>query len=91
MFSNGTIRVLSPKTVDGNRPKIGADGRIEYKEEFLPITAKRPLERQNNRLPDHLKKKIEVVSNGDIKPVAIQSAATETVVKKRGPKPKDHA
>lgn len=69
MLKGDCLRVLSPKTEDGNRPRIGTDGRIEYKEEFLPLTAKRALERQNNRLPAHLKKIIEpVITREAVKP-----------------------
>lgn len=96
MFPNGTIRVVSPVTEDGNRPKLDDRGQQIWKEDFFPLSAKRAFENQNNRLPKHLKKIIEVVGNGDIKPVAPASNQAivdepPVVVKRRGPKPKQHA
>lgn len=95
MFPNGTIRVVTPVTEDGNRPKLDDRGQQIWKEDFFPASAKRAFELQNSRLPKHLKKIIEVVSDGDIKPVApaSQSVVQEVpvVVKKRGPKPRNHA
>jgi hypothetical protein len=38
------------------------DGRLVYKETFLPTSSKRDLDLQNKYLPDILKKKIELVS-----------------------------
>lgn len=95
MFPNGTIRVLSPITEDGNRPKLDKSGQRMWKEDFFPVTALKAFERRNARLPDHLKKKIEPVSNGDVP--AVQNVQTQVMaeapvtVKKRGPKPKQHA
>lgn len=99
MFPNGTIRVLSPITEDGNRPKLDRNGQRMWREDFFPATSLKAFERRNNRLPDHLKKKIEPVSDGDVavkQPAQAVTAAvvvTETpnVVKKRGPKPKNNA
>jgi hypothetical protein len=95
IFKGGTIRVLTPVTEDGNRPKLDAGGQRIWKEEYFPATAQRAFERRNNRLPDHLKKKIEPVSNGDIQEqpaTTVSTVSTSTaVVKKRGPKPKAHA
>jgi len=99
MFNGDCLRVLSPKTEDGNRPRIGYDGRIEYREDFLPLTARRALERQNSRLPSHLKKIIEPVYTKEIvKPEPatqefnVGNGNSATVVnadrKKPGPKPK---
>lgn len=42
-----------------------------YKEIELPLSAKKHMERQNNNLPAHLKKKIEVI--GQDAPAAVQS------------------
>lgn len=86
MIKGDCLRVLSPKTEDGNRPRIGPDGRIVYKEEFLPLTAKRALDRQNNRLPNHLKKVIEVVTTSEV--VTSQPIAEVPKKSKPGPKPK---
>jgi hypothetical protein len=96
MFPNGTIRVVTPVTEDGNRPKLNDQGQQIWKEDFFPITAKRAFELQNARLPKHLKKIIEVVNNGDVPAVApvsnqVTVAELPVVVKKRGPKPKVHA
>lgn len=86
MIKGDCLRVLSPKTEDGNRPRIGPDGRIVYKEEFLPLTAKRALDRQNNRLPNHLRKVIEVVTTSEV--VAEKNPVTVPAKLKPGPKPK---
>lgn len=90
MFPNGTIRVVTPVTEDGNRPKI-VDGMPVYKETFLPKTAKRAMEKQNDRLPNHLKKSIEVLEDA---PVTVQPKAEAAPPKPRvkpGPKPKQNA
>lgn len=81
IFPNGTLRVVSPVTEDGNRPKI-VDGMPVYKETFLPKTAKRALDRQNNNLPNHLKKKIEIVDEG---------TPAKKLKSKPGPKPRPNA
>jgi hypothetical protein len=60
-FKGDYLRVLSPVTIDGMTPKIGADGKVEYKEDHLPVTAQKILEKKNLKLPVHLRKKIEVV------------------------------
>lgn len=98
IFPKGTLRVVSPVTEDGNRPKI-VDGMPVYKETFLPKTAKRALERQNNNLPNHLKKQIQELEEDYVEPTQEAGpVATQQVVKqplvvknKRGPKPKNHA
>lgn len=61
----GYLRVTSPLTIDGTRPRYDEQGRMMYKETELPLSAKKHLERQNNDLPDHLKKKIEVIKPGE--------------------------
>lgn len=79
MFFNGPyLRVLSPATTNGVNLKIGDDDKVIYKEAHLPLTAKRSIEQQNAKLPDHLKKKVEVVGT---EPVSVR--------KKPGPKPKE--
>lgn len=55
------IEVTSPVTIDGTHPKYDSGGKLMYKKTLLPITAKKHIERQNQNLPDHLKKKIEVL------------------------------
>lgn len=52
---------MSPVTTDGTTPRIGPDGRIVYKEDHLPVTARKILEKKNLKLPEHLRKKIELV------------------------------
>lgn len=94
IFKGGTIRVVSPVTEDGNRPKLDDGGQQIWKEDFFPASAKRSFEIQNARLPKHLKKIIEPVSDGDITPPvqpASQVVEQPVVIKKRGPKPKNHA
>lgn len=82
MFFNGPyLRVLSPVTTNGVNLKIGEDDKVVYKEAHLPLSAKRELEKQNAKLADHLKKKIEVVGNNAFMEESIAR-------KKPGPKPK---
>lgn len=60
-FQSGPyLRVKSPITTDGINIKLSGD-RVQYKITELPLTAKRELEKQNAKLPDNLKKIIEVV------------------------------
>src|SRR5687767_3264498 len=68
MYTQGSyLRVLTPRVTNGTNLQIGADGRIDYKEAHLPISAKRKMEEYNRKLPNHLKKVIEVV-HGNIEP-----------------------
>jgi hypothetical protein len=93
IYPKGTLRVVSPVTVDGNRPKI-VNGMQVYKETYLPKTARRALENQNKRLPDHLKKKIEPLEEDYVDPaqgVQPVEAPAEKPKGKPGPKPKVHA
>lgn len=60
------LRVLSPLTTDGISPVVLND-RIQYREDHLPLTAKKMLDAKNEKLPTGLKKKIEVVSD-DVRP-----------------------
>jgi hypothetical protein len=61
MFTQGSyLRVLTPRTTNGNNLLIDGD-KVVYKEDHLPITAKKYLEIYNASLPHHLKKRIEVV------------------------------
>jgi len=98
IFKGGTIRVISPVTEDGNRPKI-IDGVPQYKEDHFPLSAKRAFEAQNNRLPNHLKKKIEVLTDGDVESEVAKTGSAVTVAEpkpvitrgKPGPKTKEHA
>lgn len=67
MFKGDYLRVQTPITSDGVSPVVEND-RIKYREDHLPVTAKKMLESKNQRLPTSLRKKIEVVSN-TVKPV----------------------
>lgn len=89
-FKSSYLRVVTPVTEDGNRPKL-YNGQQVYKETALPLSAKKHLEEQNRKLPSHLKKIIEVVSNDDLQP-AVTNQADNNQPKpgklKPGPKPK---
>lgn len=68
MYFQGTyLRVSAPETINGLVPKVGADGKVIYKETFLPLSAKKSLEAKNQRLikkgHGHLKMIIEQVSD----------------------------
>jgi hypothetical protein len=63
-FKGNYLRVLTPRTTDGVTPQM-ENGRLVYKEDFLPLSARPHLETQNAKLPEILKKKIEVVTNDD--------------------------
>lgn len=63
-FKGSYLRVLSPRTTDGITPQMQND-RLVYKEDFLPLSAKSHLEKQNEVLPDILKKKIEVIKSDE--------------------------
>ncbi len=85
IFPKGTLRVVSPVTEDGNRPKIDPDTKQAiYKETFLPMTAKKALEEQNRRLPNHLKKSIEPLDDQPVKK-AVQPAMVSEQVEVKGP------
>ena len=89
MLKGNYLRVLSPRTTNGTNPKIGPDGRIVYREDHLPLTAKRPLEAQNAKLPEHLRKIIEVVYDG-VQPDSNAFGQLQPKVRnKPGPKPKN--
>lgn len=97
IFKGGTLRVVSPKTEDGNRPKIDPVTKQQvYREDFLPLTARKALEDQNKKLPSHLKKQIEVLTedvpvNNTAETVTTKPTPEPQVIKRRGPKPKNHA
>lgn len=86
MFKGGTIRVVSPVREGGNRVRVDAETGIPmYKEEFFPLSSKREFDRLNRSLPNHLKKKIEVVNDGDVAGEKPKGRG------KPGPKPKTNA
>jgi hypothetical protein len=88
-FKDSYLRVVTPVTEDGNRPRI-INGQQVFKETALPLSAKKMLMEQNRGLPVHLRKIIEEVHNNDVQPVVTnQSAiAAQPVKNKPGPKPK---
>ena len=60
VFTGSYLRVNTPRTIDGATPLL-VDGVLQYKEDFLPLSARQFLEEQNKNLPEILRKKIEVV------------------------------
>lgn len=87
-FANSYLRVVSPVTEDGNRPKI-VNGQQVFKETALPLSAKKMLTEQNRNLPVHLRKIIEEVHNNDVQPVVTnESVKAQPERRKPGPKPK---
>lgn len=88
-FKNSYLRVVTPVTEDGNRPRI-VGGQQVYKETALPLSAKRHLIEQNKSLPVHLRKTIEEVHNNDVQPVVTNATAIKVAPERRkpGPKPK---
>lgn len=60
-FQSGPyLRVKSPITKDGSNILI-VDGQVQYKDTYLPMSAKKYMEAQNSLLPGNLKKIIQVV------------------------------
>lgn len=87
-FTSSYLRVVTPVTEDGNRPRI-VNGMPVYKETALPLSAKKHLVEQNRNLPQHLRKTIEEVHNNDVQAIVTnQSAAAQPERRKPGPKPK---
>lgn len=88
-FKHSYLRVVTPVTEDGNRPRI-VGGQQVYKETALPLSAKKHLIEQNKSLPVHLRKTIEEVHNNDVQPVVTNATAIKEVPERRkpGPKPK---
>lgn len=61
-FRNGHyLQVLTPQTIDGNVPLM-VNGKQQYKESHLPLTARKRLEARNAKRPAHLKHIINEVS-----------------------------
>ena len=76
MFKSGQyLRVTTPKTENGIIPAT-INGVVQTKETHLPVTARKAIERKNNRLIKngfkHLTAKIELVTS-EPKPVIDQS------------------
>jgi hypothetical protein len=55
------LRVKTPITTDGLTLAYDSFQRPKYSITHLPITAKAALEKANKRLPNHLKKIIEII------------------------------
>jgi hypothetical protein len=85
-FTGPYLRVLTPKTTNGILPLI-INGEQQYREDFLPLTARKQLEAKNRRLQksgnNHLLVDIEEVGS---QPVFKEAAPAPA---KRGPKPKN--
>jgi hypothetical protein len=81
MITQGSyLRVLSPRTTNGNNVVVDPQTRmVAYKEDHLPLSAKRYLELYNKNLPQHLRKIIEVVK-GSTAPSATVHANTGEAV-----------
>ena len=60
MYNGPYLRVLTPRTTNGNNPVIVNDMQ-QYRESHLPLSARAHLETLNRSTPQHLRKKIEVV------------------------------
>lgn len=75
------LKVETPITIDGINLKYDQNNQVQYKETFLPITAKKEIERNAARLPKQLQPKITVMSGDTDTP---EPAATG----KPGRKPK---
>lgn len=89
-FKSSYLRVVTPVTEDGNRPKL-FNGQQVYKETALPLSAKKHLDEQNRKLPAHLKKIIEIVSSEETQPTVTNQAIAsqpDNERRKPGPKPK---
>src|SRR5688572_27401411 len=61
-FKGKFLRVLTPRTTNGINLKM-VDREIQYKEQHLPITALKPMQAQNARLPEHLRHILEIVGD----------------------------
>jgi hypothetical protein len=59
----GYLRVMTPQTIDGTNLKYDAKNRVVEREDHLPLTARKHLERENDQLPAQLRHRIEEVSN----------------------------
>ncbi len=65
------------------------DGRVRIREDHLPLTAKKALEVQNLKLPNNLKKIIEIVYEG-VEPQGAAFGPEQPKARaKPGPKPKN--
>lgn len=74
------IRVRTPLTENGTMPLIGSDGRQVFTENILNASARKGLEKLNEKLPQALKSIIEDIDEQVKEPVAV--ASSENTVKK---------
>jgi hypothetical protein len=86
-FFNGPhLQVTSIVTSNGLMPVMGHDGRPQTKTTLLPLSALKALQRENNKLPAVLKKKI--VRVGDPAPVEFkQETIAAPVVEQKQSEP----
>lgn len=74
-FTGPYLRVTTPRTTNGLIPKLN-NGQQQFKETFLPLSARKQLERKNARLVKrgfkHLVATIEVVGDTPPKPAPAQ-------------------
>lgn len=65
MFKGPYLRIITPVTSNGIIPVTGEDGKVKTEESFAPLSARKHLEMENNRLiksgHKHLVHKIETV------------------------------
>jgi hypothetical protein len=71
------LRVRTPITSDGVS-LVTENEQIKYREDHLPLSAQKMLEKKNEKLPTSLRKKIEVVSD-DTRPFIKPSQKVEKV------------
>jgi hypothetical protein len=75
------LRVLTPKTKNGvNLLYVGegADRKVAYREDHLPLTARKHLEAENQFLPEDVRHVIEVVSEDNIPAIPVREKVDET-------------
>lgn len=64
------ILVKTPITSNGRDPVLDHEGKMIFKETILEAAAQPILEKQNLKLPTHLKKKITPIKIEAVKPTA---------------------
>lgn len=84
----GYIRVTTPQTSDGTTLRYTDDQRLITKETHLPLTAKKFIDAENDTLPQHLRHKVEVVTNESPKSKAPGKPAVKEEPKEEKPKGK---
>lgn len=70
-FPGDYLRILTPQTTDGVNLKYGVDQKPVYKEMHLPLSARKQMEKKNEKRPLHLRHIIEHVTTAlPVKPKA---------------------